>query len=335
MHTKPPVLPPLVVIVGPTGSGKSALGLRLAEKLNGEIISCDSLQLYRGFDVGTAKVPPADRHHIPHHLIDVLPASQRYSAGEFARDARQIIGEISARGRLPVIIGGTGFYLRALLEGLPQLPPQDRELRAGLANRESRRPGAIHRLLRRLDPTAAARIHFRDTQKALRALEVRILTGKPSPHPATAEPLQEYRTIKIGLDPDRAQLHKVLDARALEMFRHVLVQNSLVQDGLIREVQDLLSMGCSGEEKPFESLGYKQALQHVRGSITLDQAIASTQIETRQYAKRQWTWFRRDKHVIWLAGFGDEPAILERCLNLAASFLCAEGNSGDAGAYIR
>jgi tRNA dimethylallyltransferase len=214
------------------------------------------------------------------------------------------IEQISARGHLPVITGGTGFYLKALLHGLPHLPPQDPALRAKLATRETKRPGALHRLVNRLDPAAAARIHANDVQKLIRALEVRILTRSTVPAHDYASGLHGYRTLQIGLNPDRSQLVELLDTRTQEMF----------QSGLIEEVRGLLSRGCSGLERPFESIGYKQAIRYLRGLISLDEAIASTQLETRQYAKRQLTWFRRDPEVLWLSGFGHSTSVLEQCL---------------------
>ena len=287
----------LLVIVGPTGSGKSTLAMALAERLGGEIVNFDSLQLYRGFDIGTAKTPLAERRGIPHHLFDVIDAASgyaSYSAGDYARLARERIAEISGRGRLPIAVGGSGFYLRALLDGLPQLPARDAGLRARLEMRESRREGSLHGLLRRLDPSAAARIHPRDVHKTIRALEVRLLTRAAAPAPETAEPLTGYQVVQIGLNPDRAELVKRLDARVMAMFA----------GGLIDEVRGLLAHGATGAEKPFESLGYKQALQYIHGQATLEQAILSTQIETRQYAKRQRTWFLRDSRIHWLAGTG-------------------------------
>jgi tRNA dimethylallyltransferase len=290
----------LVTIVGPTGSGKSALALDLAERFGGEIVNCDSLQLYRGFDIGTAKTPPSERRGVPHHLFDVLEPQMGYSAGEYARQARTAIAQITARGRLPVIVGGTGFYLRALLAGLPPLPGRYEELRSRLLGKEQTHAGSLHRLLTRLEPAAAARIHPRDVQKLTRALEVRLLTGRSLPAPAEAQALEGYLNVKIGLNPERAALHARLDARAVAMFN----------GGLLDEVRGLLAAGATGTEKPFESLGYKQALRHLRGELTLEQAVASTQLETRQYAKRQWTWFRRDSEIFWIAGLGDSPEAL-------------------------
>ena len=296
----------LIAIVGPTGAGKSALALNLAAAFSGEIVNCDSLQFYRGFDIGTAKTPVSERRGIPHHLFDVLEPQHGYSAGEYARDARTVIAEISAGNRLPVVVGGTGFYLRALLEGLPGLPARSESLRAALTAREQRRTGALHRLLSRLEPDAAGRIHPHDVQKLIRALEVRILTRSGLPGPGSGEPLRGYRVLKIGLDPDRPQLFAKLDARVQAMF----------SSGLLNEVRRLLAGGAAGTEKPFESLGYKQALQHLRGEASLEQAIESTQVETRQYAKRQWTWFRRDAGVEWVRGFGEDPDVTEQAKGL-------------------
>lgn len=295
---------PLVIVAGPTGSGKSALALELARQFGGEIVNCDSLQLYRGFDIGTAKTPFAERRGIPHHLFDVLALQEGYSAGEYSRAARTVLREISARGRLPIVAGGTGFYLRALLEGLPSLPERNEALRARLAAKEAGKPGTLHRLLTRLDPGAAAKIHSRDVQKLTRALEIRLTTSQPLPPPETAAPLQGWSPVKIGLHPERAALCRRLDARVLVMF----------QTGLLDEIRGLLAHGATGEDglndaKPFEALGYKQGLAHIRGQLTLSEAIASTQAETRQYAKRQLTWFRRDPEMHWIAGFGDDPRI--------------------------
>jgi tRNA dimethylallyltransferase len=323
----------LIAIVGPTGAGKSALAMRLAAQFDGEIVNCDSLQLYRGFSIGAAKIPEPQRAGIRHHMIDVLDPGEVCSAGDYARAARQTIVEISRRGHLPILAGGTGFYLRALLDGLPQLPGRDESLRERLAARNRPRPGLaqasihafpLHRLLTRLDPAAAARIHPRDTQKLIRALEVRILTRKPAPVAGPGNEggngLDGYTTLKIGLNPDRALLYEVLDARAREMFRPGLIESGglIEPNGLIEEVQGLVTSGCTGHEKPFESLGYRQALEHLRGNLSIDDAIASTQIETRQYAKRQWTWFRRDADVIWLDGFGNSTEVIEKAMELVS-----------------
>jgi tRNA dimethylallyltransferase len=303
--------PPLVVVVGPTGSGKSTLALSICQQFSGEIVNCDSLQLYRGFQIGTAKTPEPERLGIPHHLLDVLNPADGYSAGEYARIARHTIQEISSRGHLPVVVGGTGFYLRALLDGLPALPESNSTTRARLMDREHRRPGSMRRLLTRLDPASAQRIHGKDTQRLMRAVEIRLLSGQASPSAAETEPFTAYRALKIGLDPDRAELYSLLDARTRTMF----------DSGLIQEVETLLKHGCTGTEKPFESLGYRQALASIRGEIELERAVYLTQMETRHYAKRQWTWFRRDPHIHWLSGFGNAPFIIEHCSQILRRFL--------------
>ena len=299
------------MIVGPTASGKSDLALRIAEAFSGEIVNCDALQLYRGFDIGTAKTPSPARRGIPHHLFDVLDPQNSYSAGDYARAARETIGEISARGRLPVVVGGTGFYLRALLDGLPALPARHEALRARLSEREQRRPGALHRLLRRLEPSAAARIHPRDVQKLTRALEIRMLTRAALPSPSTARPLDGFKSCQIGLAPPRALLVEAVAARTRRMF----------EEGLTNEVRGLLAKGLSGDEKPFESLGYKQVLAFLRGQTSLEEALETTEMETRQYAKRQLTWFRRDPRVTWLDGFGSDSAVADAGLEVVRKFL--------------
>jgi len=303
--------PPLIVVVGPTGAGKSTLALRVSEEFSGEIVNCDSLQLYRGFQIGTAKTPESERRGITHHLLDVLDPTGGYSAGEYARVARTILAEISGRDRLPVVVGGTGFYLRALLDGLPILPESDKLTRERLMNREERKAGSMRRLLARLDPAASERIHPNDTQRLMRAVEIRLLSGQSSPPAFATEPLTGYRVLKIGLDPDRALLYKLLDARTSEMFSM----------GLIQEVEALLASGCSGEEKPFESLGYRQVLGFIRGETTLERAVYLTQLETRHYAKRQWTWFRRDPEIQWLSGFGNAVPVIEQCARILRRFL--------------
>ncbi len=296
----------LPVVLGPTGSGKSELGLRIAREFAGEIVNCDSVQIYRRFQIGTAKVPEAERRGIPHHLIDLAEPGELFTAGDYARAARTVLGEIAARGRIPVVVGGTGFYLRALLEGLSPGPPRHEALRTRLQRRERNRAGSLHRILTRLDPAAAARIHRNDLNKTLRALEVRLLAGRPISDlfAQGRTPLAGFRPIKIGLSPDRELLYRKLDIRAAAMFER----------GLLREVRDLLAAGVPAGAKPFESLGYRQALEAVRGSITQEQAIASTQLETRRYAKRQLTWFRKEPDVQWLEGFGDDPDVIEQAL---------------------
>ena len=303
----------MVAVGGPTGSGKSDLALLIAETFDGEIVNCDSLQVYRHFDIGTAKLPLAGRRGIPHHLIDILDPSQLFTAGEYARLARATIAEISARGRLPILAGGTGFYLRALLEGLFEGPARDQPLRDRLAAREARRPASLHRLLRRFDSAAAAKIHANDIPKVTRALEICLLTRQPVSRlfQQGRDALRGYRTLKLGLLPDRETLNPRLDARCAWMFEH----------GLVEEVRRILALGFSPACKPFESHGYKQALQLIQGELSPRDAVFYAQRNTRHYAKRQITWFRRERELQWLRGFGDAPQIRQAALAHVAGFL--------------
>jgi tRNA dimethylallyltransferase len=300
---------PLIVIVGPTGSGKSELSLRICETFGGEVVNCDSLQFYRYFDIGTAKLGPGERRGIPHHLLDILDPDEVFTAGEFARRARLLLSSIA----LPVVVGGTGFYLRALLDGLFPAPPRDDALRARLCAREHARRGSLHRLLRRFDPEAAKSIHPNDVPKTVRALEVYLLTRRP----ITAwfeegrDALQGFQPIKIGLNPPRDALYQRLNERCARMF----------SGGLIAEVKRILDMGWSASVKPFESHGYRQALQMLSGKMSPEQALAEAQTNTRHYAKRQITWFRRESGVHWLTGFGDEPDISRATLEIVREIL--------------
>jgi tRNA dimethylallyltransferase len=298
---------PLPVVLGPTGSGKSDLSLYIARTIGGEIVNCDSLQVYRGFDIGTAKVPAAERQGVPHHLIDIVEPTDLFTAGDYARVAQAAIREISAGGKIVVLVGGTGFYLRGLLEGLSPGPARDEILRARLLNKEQIRPGRLHQILARLDPVSAARIHPNDKNKTMRALEVRLLEGAPvsSMFERGRAPLSGFLPVKIGLDPPRDLLYARLNERARGMFD---------AGGLADEVRRLISAGVPPEAKPFESLGYKQVLQMLQGRITAEQALESTQLETRRYAKRQLTWFRKEQAVQWIAGFGDDPQVQTEAL---------------------
>jgi tRNA dimethylallyltransferase len=298
----------LPIVLGPTASGKSELAIHIALAIGGEILNCDSMQIYRGFDIGTAKVPEAERRGVPHYLIDVADPDQVFTAGEYARVARDVLREISARGRIAVVVGGNGFYLRALLEGLFPGPARDPAIRARLERREGKRQGSLHRILSRLDPVAAARIHSNDKNKIIRAVEVRMLEGKPMSElfDRGRAPLEGFRPVKIGLNPPRPLLYQRMDARAARIF----------EQGLVDEVQRLLTAGVSRDAKPFESLGYKQALQVLEGRLTPEQALAATQLDTRRYAKRQLTWFRKEHAVRWLDGFGEEPVVQQKALAL-------------------
>jgi tRNA dimethylallyltransferase len=304
---------PLIAVVGPTGSGKSDLALRIALEFQGEIVNSDSLQIYRHFDIGTAKMPAPERGGIPHHLLDIIDPDEIFTAGEFARRATDALREISARYHVPVVAGGTGFYLRALLDGLFSGPSRDEALRARLNLRESRRPGSLHRLLCRFDPQAAARIHAHDVPKLIRALEICLLTRRPLTHlfEEGRSALVGYRTLKLGISPDRTALYERLDSRCASMFR----------GGLAEEVKRILAMGYPAYSKPFESHGYKQMLQMLRGELTEQEAIVSAQRNTRRYAKRQVTWFRQERDVCWLSGFGGDENIQIAALELVREFL--------------
>jgi tRNA dimethylallyltransferase len=304
---------PLVAVIGPTGSGKSELAIRIAEEFHGEVVNCDSLQIYRHFDIGTAKLAPAEMRGIPHHLIDVIDPDQTFTAGEYARCARQVLDRVSGLGRLPVVAGGTGFYLRALLEGLFSGPERDEALRERLAGRERRRPGALHRLLGRFDPAAAARIHPNDVPKVTRALEVRLLARRPMTElfREGRDALKGYRVLKIALGPGRSALFERLEPRTARMF----------EAGLVEEVRRILDLGFPATSKPFESHGYKQALQYLNGELSLEEAIFHARQNTRRYAKRQMTWFRRETGAHWIEGFGDDPAAQQAALALVRDFL--------------
>jgi tRNA dimethylallyltransferase len=304
---------PLIVVAGPTASGKSHLAIRLAQAFGGEIVNCDSLQLYRGFDIGTAKPPPDELAEVPHHLIDVLDPSEESNAGHWARMAAGTVAAIAARGRLPLIAGGTGFYIRALLDGLAPGPERDPALRERLASRQQRRAGFLHRLLRRLDPATAARIHANDLNKLTRAVEICIATGRPASEVFAAgrAELQGYRALKLVLNPPRDALRAAIESRTEVMWR----------GGLVEEVRRLLGAGVPPDAKPFESLGYKEVLAFIQGRMSREQAIELTVIGTRQYAKRQLTWFRREPGVVWLDGFGHDPETEREAVARVAAFL--------------
>ncbi len=292
---------PLVVIAGPTGSGKSHLALRLAERFAGEIVSCDSVAVYRGMDTGTAKPTAEDRALVPHHLIDVVSPDEPFTAGDFCRLAREALGGIRARGRLPIVAGGTGLYLRALLEGLSPSPPRDPEIRERLCERAGRRgPGSLHRVLRRLDPAAAGLIHPNDLPKLIRAVEVALVSQKPisAQWRQGRDPLRGYRILRLGLAPARAALYGRINARAAAMFDR----------GLLEETQGLIER-YGQKARPLTSLGYAQAAEVFAGTLPREQAVAAAQQGHRHYSKRQGTWFRREPGMEWLPGFGDDPAI--------------------------
>jgi tRNA dimethylallyltransferase len=295
-------LPVLLAIVGPTASGKSALGIFLAREFGGEVVACDSTQLYRGLDIGTAKPSFLERQTLPHHLLDVLDPAGASTAGGYRERALSVLGDLRARARLPVFTVGTGLYLRVLLEGLANLPQRSEDLRQRLrAAAKEHGEGHLHRLLARLDPDAAAQIASADEQKLIRAVEVCLLSGKPLTEVQSEgrTPLAGWRVVKVGLQPPREALYQRIQARTEAMLRA----------GWLEEVQRLLASGLPENAKPFDFIGYRELRAHLRGETTLEAARSAIQQGTRQYAKRQLTWFRREANVHWLAGFGDQPAI--------------------------
>lgn len=302
MHTAD--TPALVFVLGPTGSGKSALAVELAHRFDGEIINCDSLQLYRGLNIGTAKITTEEQRGIPHYLLDALDPQEVFSAGDFARESRKALAAIQERGKLPIIAGGTGFYVQALTHGLFDGPPRDHELRHRLNARETAKPGLLHRYLRRLDPAAAARIHSNDVQKTVRAIEVCLQSQQPMTEQfgQTEQPLTGYRFVKFGLAPERQALYDRINLRCQAMFDR----------GLRAEVEGLLAQGYGPETKALESIGYKQMLDVLAGRMTEAEALADIQMQTRRYAKRQLTWFRRDPEMHWFNGFGDDPMVADQ-----------------------
>jgi tRNA dimethylallyltransferase len=304
-------LPWLVVVLGPTASGKTSLALHLAGHLHGEIVSCDSVAVYREFEIGTAKPRREERLRAPHHLIDIAGPADRVTAGDYSRLAREAVRDITARGRLPIVAGGSGLYLRAFLEGLFPGPPRSDELRLRLRERGAERGAEyLHRLLRRLDPAAAQAIHANDVAKVVRALEVSI--GARAPMTGLwqqgRDPLLGFNILRVGLNPDRDALYQRINHRAREMF----------SAGLVEETRDLAAR-YGASVWPLSSLGYKQAMQHLRGELSLEQAIVAAQQGHRNYAKRQMTWFRREPDVHWIAGFGSDPAVQDEVLGLVSA----------------
>ena len=303
---------PVVAIVGPTASGKSTLGINLAlrDEVDGEIINCDSVQVYQGIEIATAKVPIAERQGVPHHLIDFVPPAINYTAGEWARLAALKIEEIEKRGRIPILVGGTGLYLRALRNPFFQSPPTDEELRRRLNSlRERRGPEHLHRLLQRLDPVRALELYQRDWPRVQRAIEVRLQTGNRMSEQKTErpEPPESTRRLRVVvLNPPRDELYVRINTRTEEHFAA----------GLVQEVEGLLAQGVPPSSNALGAHGYRRVVEYLQGKRDLESAIEQTKVDVRRYSKRQLTWFRREPGVEWLSGFGEDGDMLDYVLNV-------------------
>lgn len=305
---------PLAAVVGPTAAGKSALAIEIALRWGGEVVCCDSTQIYRRFDIGTAKVRGAEQRGVPHHLMDLLEPEEVFTAGEYRKRALETLSDLRRRGRLPVFTVGTGLYWRALVEGLAEAPGRSEDLRARLRARAAARgPEHIHRLLARLDPASAARIAPRDTAKAIRAIEVSLKAGTPMsevlrrPRPR----LEGFAPVKIGLMPPRAALYERIERRT----------RAMLEAGWLEEVRGLMACGIPSDAKPFQFIGYSELRAHLSGVVTLDAAVHAIQQATRRYAKRQITWFRREADVLWLEGFGEDSAVQQEAFKMLSARL--------------
>lgn len=296
----------LAVILGPTASGKSTLAIHIAQTLGAEVVCCDSTQIYKHFDIGTGKLSQAEQKGVPHHLVDLVEPDEVFTAGDYRRIAEQTIKDICKRGKLPILTVGTGLYLRALLQGLDELPERSEALRQRLRERAAERGSEyLHRILLRRDPAGAAQIAPRDLQKLIRALEICFLTGKPASQlRGNRAGLQGFAVTKIGLMPSREALYARIDTRV----------QSMLEAGWVDEVRGLIQLRIPSTAKPFTFLGYAQIREHTLNERSLEDVTREIQQSTRRYAKRQITWFRRERDVRWLSGFGDEECIQREAL---------------------
>ncbi|MCL2659542.1 MAG: tRNA (adenosine(37)-N6)-dimethylallyltransferase MiaA [Acidobacteriaceae bacterium] len=312
------VTAPMIVIAGPTASGKTALALRMAEEFAGEIVSCDSVAVYREMEIGTAKPTAEERALVPHHMIDIAWPDEPVTAGDYSRQAREALGGIVERGRLPIVTGGTGLYLRALIDGLFPAPPQQEGLRERLRSIAAKRgPGYMHRMLARLDGSAARAIHANDVPKVVRAIEVSLAARQPLTEQwqKGRDRLVGYRILRLGLNPERARLYECINQRAAAMFDR----------GLVEETERLIERygaGC----RSLGALGYAQAARVLSGELTREAVVAEAQQGHRNYAKRQLTWFRREREMHWLNGCGGDADVFDQARRLVADFLMTSHN---------
>jgi tRNA dimethylallyltransferase len=300
---------PLVVILGPTASGKSQLAVWLARQLGGEVIACDSTQMYRGFDIGTAKPSAQERQGVPHHMMDLLKPSEEATAGGYRERAAAVLEDLRVRGRLPLFTAGTGLYLRALLEGLAEVPQRSESLRERLRTSAAKhKAGHLHRMLLRIDPVSAGKIAAADEQKLIRAIEVCLLAKKPMSEVQRSgrTPLPGWRAVRIGLQPQREELYERVRART----------DAMLAAGWLEEVRGLLASGLPDDAKPFDFIGYRELRAVLRGVMNIQEARAVIEQATRRYAKRQITWFRHEAGVHWLSGFGDDPEVQRQALGI-------------------
>jgi tRNA dimethylallyltransferase len=302
--------PGIIAIVGPTASGKSELGIELALRIGAEIINCDSVQVYQGIQIATAKVPLEERRGVPHHLIDFVSPAVNFTAADWARVAIEAIADIEKRNHSALLVGGTGFYLRALRRPFFASPPTDEHLRARLtAIRERRSPEHLHRILQRFDPAEAAQLNERDWPRVQRAIEVCLQTGQPisQQRPLRAEPPSLASRIQIiALNPPRSELYERINERAERHFAN----------GLVEEARRLLDEGVPANSNALGAHGYRRVVEYLSGQRDLESAIEQTKLDVRHYAKRQLTWFRHEPDVQWLEGFGDDPQIVEQAFAL-------------------
>lgn len=301
--------PKLLAIVGPTATGKSALGIALAERFDGEIVSCDSTAVYRGFDIGTDKVPPREQRNIPHHMVDVVEPMEEYSAARYARDASAAIRDITSRGKLPVLVGGTGLYYRALTRGMFAGPSRDQPLRRRLERVAARRGAvALHRWLARVDASSAERIQVPDVKRVVRALEVWILTGRPlTEHfAATTSPLADYEIASVALRiPEEETVARVA--------RRVAAQ---FEGGLLDEIRGILARGVPESALPFTGLVYRQALEYLHGARSEAETRELIVRENRKYSRRQLIWFRKEPNLRWIHAAGERADTIDEVARL-------------------